>query len=55
MHPSFLYEIGFHAVMFGALVWLRSRVPVRGELLKIYLLAYAVPVFAGLVVSIWFR
>ena len=46
MHPSFLYEIAFHALMFGALVWLRSRVPVRGELLKIYLLAYGVFRFA---------
>jgi phosphatidylglycerol:prolipoprotein diacylglycerol transferase len=42
MHPSFLYEIAFHAAMVGVLGWLRPRVPVRGELLKIYLLAYAV-------------
>jgi prolipoprotein diacylglyceryl transferase len=42
MHPSFLYEIAFHALAFVALVWLRARVPVRGELLKLYLLAYAV-------------
>ncbi len=42
MHPSFLYEIAFHALAFTALVWMRDRVPVRGELLKIYLLGYAV-------------
>ena len=41
MHPSFIYEIIFHAVMFGWLWWLRPRVYVRGELLKIYLLSYA--------------
>jgi len=41
LHPSFLYEIAFHAVMFGVLWWLRPRVPVKGELFKIYLLAYA--------------
>lgn len=42
MHPSFLYEIAFHLAAFGALLWLRSRVQVPGELLKIYLLGYAV-------------
>ena len=42
MHPSFLYEIIFHAAMFGLLWWLRPRVFVKGELLKIYLLGYAV-------------
>lgn len=41
MHPSFLYEIAFHGVMFGVLLWLRPRVEVGGDLLKIYLLAYA--------------
>ncbi|HUH07511.1 MAG TPA: prolipoprotein diacylglyceryl transferase family protein [Egibacteraceae bacterium] len=46
MHPSFLYEIAFHAVMFGALLWLRPRVRTPGELLKIYLLAYALFRFA---------
>lgn len=40
MHPSFLYEIAFHAAMFVVLRWLRPRVPVRGELFKIYLCAY---------------
>ena len=43
MHPSFLYEILFHLVAFAAIWWwLRPRVYVNGELLKIYLLAYAV-------------
>jgi prolipoprotein diacylglyceryl transferase len=42
LHPSFLYEIVFHAAMF---VWLftywRPRITVEGDLFKIYLLAYA--------------
>ena len=43
LHPSFVYEILFHAAMFVALVrWLRPRVTVEGDLLKIYLLCYAV-------------
>jgi prolipoprotein diacylglyceryl transferase len=42
MHPSFLYEIAFHALMFAVLWWLRTRIFVKGELLKIYLLAYAI-------------
>lgn len=43
MHPSFLYEIVFHAAMFGVLLWLRRRIHSNGgDLLKIYLLAYAV-------------
>ncbi|HEX6293201.1 MAG TPA: prolipoprotein diacylglyceryl transferase family protein [Herpetosiphonaceae bacterium] len=46
MHPSFLYEIVFHAVMFGWLWWLRPRVYVKGELFKIYLLSYALFRFA---------
>lgn len=42
LHPSFAYEIAFHLAMFGLLWWwLRPRVFVKGELLKIYLLAYA--------------
>lgn len=41
MHPSFIYEIVFHAVMFGMLQWLRPRIQVRGDLFKIYLLTYA--------------
>jgi prolipoprotein diacylglyceryltransferase len=43
LHPSFVYEIAFHAAMF---VWLltywRPRVTVEGDLFKIYLLAYAI-------------
>jgi phosphatidylglycerol---prolipoprotein diacylglyceryl transferase len=46
MHPSFVYEIIFHAIMFGWLWWLRPRVYVKGELLKIYLLSYALFRFA---------
>jgi prolipoprotein diacylglyceryltransferase len=43
MHPSFAYEIGFHATMFAALWWwLRPRVRVAGDLFKLYLLCYAV-------------
>lgn len=43
MHPSFLYEIAFHAAMFGLLLWLRPRLRSNGgDLLKVYLLAYAV-------------
>ena len=43
MHPSFLYEIAFHAAMFAALLWLRSRLASNGsDLLKVYLLSYAV-------------
>jgi prolipoprotein diacylglyceryltransferase len=41
MHPSFLYEIAFHAVAFVVLIRNRDRVPVPGELLKLYLFAYA--------------
>ncbi|MDQ4098579.1 MAG: prolipoprotein diacylglyceryl transferase [Actinomycetota bacterium] len=42
MHPSFLYEIAFHAAMFGVLLWLRPRVSRAGDLFKIYLGCYAV-------------
>lgn len=43
MHPSFLYEIAFHAAMFVVLMKLRGRVRSNGsELLKIYFLVYAV-------------
>lgn len=41
MHPSFLYEIGFHLIAFAALIALRRRIQEPGELLKLYLLAYA--------------
>lgn len=40
MHPSMLYEIGFHVAAF-ALVFTRGPLlPVRGDTLKAYLLAY---------------
>lgn len=46
LHPSFIYEIIFQAAIFGLLWWLRPRVFVKGELFKIYLLAYALFRFA---------
>lgn len=47
LHPSFIYEIIFHAVMFVLIWWwLRPRIFVKGELFKIYLLAYAIFRFA---------
>lgn len=42
MHPSFLYEIAFQLAIFAVLWRLRGRIPVPGELFKIYLLSYAV-------------
>jgi phosphatidylglycerol:prolipoprotein diacylglycerol transferase len=42
MHPSFPYEIAFHAALFGLLLWLRPRVPKEGDLFKLYLACYAV-------------
>src|SRR5213594_731429 len=45
-HPSFLYEIAFQLAMFAVLWWLRPRVHIKGDLFKIYLLAYAVFRFA---------
>lgn len=42
MHPSFLYEIAFHLAMVFVLVRIRPLVTVRGDLFKIYLLAYGV-------------
>ncbi|GAA1545832.1 prolipoprotein diacylglyceryl transferase [Dactylosporangium maewongense] len=41
LHPSFAYEILFHAVAFGALLALRRKVTAPGALFKIYLAAYA--------------
>jgi phosphatidylglycerol:prolipoprotein diacylglycerol transferase len=47
LHPSFIYEIIFHLLMFALIWWwLRPRIYVKGELLKIYLLAYAIFRFA---------
>jgi len=40
MHPSMLYEIGFHAVAFGIIARRGPMLPIRGDTLKAYLLAY---------------
>ncbi|MGH2429700.1 MAG: prolipoprotein diacylglyceryl transferase [Candidatus Limnocylindria bacterium] len=40
MHPSMLYEIGFHAAAFGVIAARGPLLPVRGDTLKAYLLAY---------------
>ena len=46
MHPSMLYEIGFHAIAFGLIVTRGPMLPVRGDTLKAYLLAYGLFRFA---------
>lgn len=46
MHPSFLYEIGFHAIAFVVLLRVRGRPHPEGELLTGYLLAYGLFRFA---------
>ena len=40
MHPSMLYEIGFQAAAFGLIVTRGPMLPIRGDTLKAYLLAY---------------
>lgn len=40
LHPSFLYEIVFCLAAFWALMALRDRIPVPGELFKLFLLGY---------------
>lgn len=40
LHPSFLYEIAFCLIAFGVLTALRDRIPVPGELFKLFLLGY---------------
>jgi prolipoprotein diacylglyceryltransferase len=40
MHPSMLYEVGFHALAFGLIAVRGPLLPVRGDTLKAYLLAY---------------
>lgn len=40
LHPSFLYEIGFCLITFGVLIAIRDRIPVPGELFKLFLLGY---------------
>jgi prolipoprotein diacylglyceryltransferase len=46
MHPSMLYEIGFNVAAFGLIAWRGTLLPVRGDTLKAYLLAYGVFRFA---------
>ena len=46
MHPSMLYEIGFHLAALAAVLRYRRFVVVRGDTLKLYLLSYAVFRFA---------
>jgi phosphatidylglycerol:prolipoprotein diacylglycerol transferase len=40
MHPSMLYEIGFHTAAFGLIITRGPLLPIRGDTLKAYLLAY---------------
>lgn len=40
MHPSMLYEIGFHLAAFALIVTRGPLLPVRGDTLKAYLLVY---------------
>ena len=40
MHPSMLYEIGFHGLAFGIIATRGPMLPIRGDTLKAYLLAY---------------
>lgn len=42
MHPSYIYEIGFHLLAFAVLWRLRDGWGRKGDLLKWYLLAYGV-------------
>lgn len=42
MHPSMLYEIGFHLAAFALIIRRGPLLPVRGDTLKAYLLAYGV-------------
>jgi phosphatidylglycerol---prolipoprotein diacylglyceryl transferase len=42
MHPSMLYEIGFHSAAFGLIALRGSILPVRGDTLKAYLLTYGI-------------
>jgi len=43
LHPSFVYEIVFHAVAFAVLwFWLRHRLTAPGETLTFYLAAYGI-------------
>jgi prolipoprotein diacylglyceryltransferase len=42
MHPSMLYEIGFHLAAFALIIRRGPLLPVRGDTLKAYLLAYGI-------------
>jgi len=42
MHPSMLYEIGFNMGAFALISWKGTLLPVRGDTVKAFLLAYAV-------------
>jgi prolipoprotein diacylglyceryltransferase len=46
MHPSFLYEIGFHIIAFAVLWRARDRLTAEGATFKLYLLAYGIFRFA---------
>jgi phosphatidylglycerol---prolipoprotein diacylglyceryl transferase len=46
LHPSFLYEIAFHAVAFTVLWRYRDRLPRPGDLFILFVTAYAVFRFA---------
>lgn len=46
LHPTFLYEIAFLAVLFVVLWYVRPRIGVEGETFKIFLLAYGLFRFA---------
>jgi phosphatidylglycerol:prolipoprotein diacylglycerol transferase len=46
LHPSFLYEIGFCLAAFVALLAVRARLGVPGELFKLFLLGYGLFRFA---------
>lgn len=45
-HPTQLYETAFHATAGVVLAWLQSRGLFRGQLIKLYIIAYAVYRFA---------
>jgi prolipoprotein diacylglyceryltransferase len=42
MHPSMLYEIGFHLGAFALITARGPLLPVRGDTLRAYLLAYGI-------------
>ncbi len=42
MHPSMLYEIGFNVAAFGLIFTRGPLLPIRGDTLKAYLLAYGI-------------